>query len=72
MFSSLDSHVDFPTCILMAFFYNLEVAIKEKETYSSALSRCLQGEGQEDHFQIKFISEEFHLDIQNIFQNKLC
>ena len=70
MFSSLGSHLDFPEYILMAVFYrfirNLEVAIKDREKYSSNLGKRLLGKGWEDHFEVKLRSEACHLDFQNI------
>ena len=57
MFSSLGCHVDFPEYILIAVFYrfirNLEVAIKDREKYSSNLGKSLRGEGWENHFEVK-------------------
>ena len=41
-----------------------EVSFKPREKFAR--------EGWEDHFEVKLRSEEFHLDFQNIFQNKLC
>ena len=76
MCSSLGSHVDFPEYILMAVFYrfnrNLEIAIRDWEKYFSDLGKILQGEGWEDHFELKLRSEACHVDFQNIFQNKQC
>ena len=60
----------------MAVFYifirNLEVAIKNREKYSSDLGENLQGEVSKDHSEVKLTSEACHLDFNNIFQNKLC
>ena len=57
LFSSLGCHVDFPEYILIAVFYrfirNLEVAIKDREKYSSNLGKSLRGEGWENHFEVK-------------------
>ena len=70
MFSSLGNHVDFPGYILMTAFYrfirNLEVAIRDREKYSSDLGKRLQVEGWEDHFEVKLKPETCQLDLQNI------
>ena len=54
----------------MAVFYrfirNLEVAIKDREKYSSNLGKRLLGKGWEDHFEVKLRSEACHLDFQKI------
>ena len=54
MFSSLGSHVDFLEYISMVvfyrFIYNLEVAIWDREKYSSNLGKSLRGGGVVESF----------------------
>ena len=57
----------------MAVFYrfirNLEIAIRDKEEYSSDLGKSLQGRGgggENDHFEVELRSETYHIDLKNI------
>ena len=65
------SRIYFIGCLLQ-INSQFRVAIKDREKYSSKLGKILQGQGQEDHSEVKLRSEACHLDFQNIFQNRLC